>query len=363
MFINSSHKHITERSRLRDSNMELLRLISMVMIVLYHFMRHGIFNPDKTDFSVWNLPMATSLVVIGFIYIGVNCFILLSGYYKIRFSWRGLCTLYGMLLFYNIIGTIIGGTWNWTDVICCFSHCPWWFMGCYVILYILSPLLNRSMENLSKREWHLMVGLLTIINVYFGYFQQDTWSNVNGYNVMHFIYMYYVGAYLKNVVCIRDLRPKRNFFLSGFLLLALLWGVLTVVWRFHSLPLWVGDYYNNPVLIAEAVCFFLYFTTLRFHSKVINYLAASSVAAYLLQDHSGIGWSHQGLYASVLTLSQWCLERSHFLCVLLLLVVLSVTFVAIAALFDKVRLFLFSVISRCLGKLSDRHFSHFPKCR
>ena len=71
----------------RDSNIELLRVVSMVMIVFYHFMaRLSELNSAGNTQTIVN-----SLIPV--VHIGVICFVLISGYWGIKFSIKGFLSL------------------------------------------------------------------------------------------------------------------------------------------------------------------------------------------------------------------------------------------------------------------------------
>ena len=48
-----------------------------------------------------------------------------------------------------------------------------------------------------------------------------------------------------------------------------------------DIPFWKAYYYNNPLLIAGSIGFFLFMLTFHFHSNVVNRIAASSIGMYL----------------------------------------------------------------------------------
>lgn len=78
----------------RDSNLELLRIVAMSMIVIYHIFVHGIspvYVGSHSILTVWYVP---------FIF-GVNLFILISGYYGIRLSWKSFLSLMWIIVFYS----------------------------------------------------------------------------------------------------------------------------------------------------------------------------------------------------------------------------------------------------------------------
>ena len=65
------------KSKVRDSNYELLRIVSMFLIVLYHTIFHG--NVLKNTTGVLNFTF-TCITILTFIH--VNCFIIIMGYYQ-----------------------------------------------------------------------------------------------------------------------------------------------------------------------------------------------------------------------------------------------------------------------------------------
>lgn len=102
---------ITIINKERESNFELLRIVAMVLIVLHHFSVHSNFVYET---SVWSF----NHLFIQFIYfggkVGVDCFVLISGYFLImqRFKlkkWFAYYVLCGfiVLLFCCIVKVCI----------------------------------------------------------------------------------------------------------------------------------------------------------------------------------------------------------------------------------------------------------------
>lgn len=67
--------------KVRDSSLELLRIISMVLIIMHHYALHGGFNLNV-------LPFGANKVFIEFLMVGgklgVNCFIMITGYFMVN---------------------------------------------------------------------------------------------------------------------------------------------------------------------------------------------------------------------------------------------------------------------------------------
>ena len=66
----------------RQSNMELLRIFSMLCIVVYHIFLFGLdaHHPEEPLYKSLQIPF----------HVGVPIFVMISGYFGIRFSLRGL---------------------------------------------------------------------------------------------------------------------------------------------------------------------------------------------------------------------------------------------------------------------------------
>ena len=89
----------------RDSNIELLRLVCMFFIVCHHFCVHAVF-PETLDSDVpLSQGVVLSTIIEGFLFIGVNCFVLISGYYGVKLKKKSLlnlwltCAVYGLVIY------------------------------------------------------------------------------------------------------------------------------------------------------------------------------------------------------------------------------------------------------------------------
>ena len=89
----------------RQSNIELLRIIAMMFIILYHIAFHGnwddgsIFWPDEITFNVLFLQS-----ILPFGKIGVNIFVLISGYFlinSVKDTWPKIVKLWLEIILFN----------------------------------------------------------------------------------------------------------------------------------------------------------------------------------------------------------------------------------------------------------------------
>ena len=90
---------------LRKSNFEVMRLMCMLFIVIYHVFIHVVIP------TAGNERIYAALITI--FHIGVLDFVMISGYFGIKHSWKSFSKLYGYTAFYSLLGvickTILGG--------------------------------------------------------------------------------------------------------------------------------------------------------------------------------------------------------------------------------------------------------------
>ena len=87
----------------KNGNIEILRIVSMIMILILHFFYHGnILNemPKKI-----NLLCVSTISVEVLCIVAVNIFILISGYFlcKSKFDINKIIKLYGEIFVYSLI--------------------------------------------------------------------------------------------------------------------------------------------------------------------------------------------------------------------------------------------------------------------
>ena len=139
----------------RDSNIELLRIVCMIMILNLH----AFFIPASLTWNTLSLANVITIFSESLSICAVNTFILISGYYSIKWKWRGFFSLifqvyffifliYGLLLVCDVV------EFNWGDFFQK-SNCirySYWFVTSYVVLYVLSPLLNTFVDNSTRKQ-------------------------------------------------------------------------------------------------------------------------------------------------------------------------------------------------------------------
>lgn len=263
----------------RSSNLELLRIIAMVMIVTLHIITQGglIFsiNPLSLSYAVMELFQAIS-------YVSVNCYVLISGYFLInsKFKFRRLFKVWFQVWFYSISIYIIllllnKVSFDLKEIIKItfpLTFGQYWFATVYIILYICFPVLNIAIKSMSKIQNMLSIFIMIIL------FSISPIKNSigvkDGYSLYWFICLYFVGAYIRLYY-----KPKYKYkkYLAGFILATMIdyFLAMSAVWitvKLFGVARGMSYFlaYNWFGTFIASVCLFVAILNIRIKSYKLN---------------------------------------------------------------------------------------------
>lgn len=299
------------KTKTRQSNFELMRIVSMFMIVVWHF----IYNTGFMETTTGSLHFL--LVFIWFIFIvHVNSFIILTGYFQCdkKIKVRKLIELNNSAWFYKVLFLIIFLVFGIVELnnveimklaspITLFNQ--YWFLSIYILLYMLSPFLNNLVNVLTKQQYHKMLIILFIVTSILPTISgQLVYDNELGHSIISFVLLYFIGAYLKKYPLKENYYFKklttssiRVMFLFLFFFLAFVNGLLylfaeqmivqdnSIVKEIGNIIILMRTGFDNPIVIIQSVCFFIYFSNLNIKSKVVNFISGCSFGVYLIHDN------------------------------------------------------------------------------
>ena len=129
----------TNQRTLRSSNIELLRIVAMFCIIFYHQMYFFVEKLSGNDSFLHSLEVP--------FHVGVILFVLISGYFGIRASFKGLINLLLPVAFYYCIGGVIVSYFtrdfsSLPSTLLFVTNSPYWYVQIYLYLFLLSPLMN-----------------------------------------------------------------------------------------------------------------------------------------------------------------------------------------------------------------------------
>lgn len=345
----------------RYSNFELLRIVAMILVLIVHVL---ICLPRPTTAFV----IAEPFKAISFYFtdaisiICVNVFILISGWFGINLRLQRLCILLFQVFFFAIIIWAVlvviepskyMNLQNLTTVLM-LNGSDYWFIKSYLGLYFLSPILNVFVENVDQKYYRNILILLYIFQTIYGWFSIDGASWIaGGYSAFSFICLYLLGRYLKkygdtiNVgryfrICSLSKGNLLLLFSSIVFLLTFLAYTVTYL----GIPIEGRLFtYTNPLVILESIVLVLLFSKIKFKSSIINRIAFSCLAIYLLHGNELTLRPYYGKW-----IAQWysCETTTNFVMRTFFLI-FAVFIMAISL--DQIRLVLSKIIfskSKCI---------------
>lgn len=263
----------------RDSNMELCRIVAMSMICIFHFFDHGIDEATKNAHLL--LINLHNLLVYG-----SNIYFLISGYFLIKLSPRKLINFISIIFIFgliNYIALIFTGQHIHVNVFYILffpiSKSPYWFLQVYLLLMILSPLLNKGLDGLDIKSLRLQVAILSATVVYCCWIGDNISGNQH-ISLLRGIYYYILGYWLRHdQIIINKLST-----ISIICIIIISCFALYVLYNMKNDfdLLWYN--YNSPLVIITGVSIFILFIKNKFKNHVINFIAGASLYVYMMQD-------------------------------------------------------------------------------
>lgn len=174
----------SKHTKVRESNLEPLRIVSMLMIIFHHYIMHGIILPcERNSDLAQSINFSDYEAILKSVnfggYFGVNCFVLISGYFVIKreATFRQILILWGQVVFYTAVFffvtiyvcdsyrnllPIIG----YSSVFALFFG-KYWFDTTYVALCLISTYLNFLLTHLSEKDFRKFLFILFLTSFWY----------------------------------------------------------------------------------------------------------------------------------------------------------------------------------------------------
>ncbi len=272
----------------RLSNFELLRIIAMLMIVWGHCNYYALGAVTPTDVVSNPANSFIRIFMEQLCVIGVNVFVLISGWFGIRATFKGACSLLFQVCFYGVIILGIALAFHLPiplvpSLKVFFFGAAYWFVPAYLLLYILSPILNSFIENSTQKDVLAVLVPFFLMEFCLGWFT-DTENFAGGYTTLCFIGLYLLARYIRRYSkVIVNLSALSDFGL--YLLLTIIPTILAFI-GLEYLGNTIGAIrYCTPFVIGASIFFLLAFNRFGVNSCIINRLGGGTFSIYLIHQH------------------------------------------------------------------------------
>ncbi len=286
---NNLESRVAILNKPRSSNLELYRIICMLMIVAHHYVvNSGVRAADGPMMADPTSMNSIFLLLFGaWGKTGINCFLMITGYFMCtsKITLRKFLKLMGQIYLYKLllypillvaeyetlspvrIVKVLMPTWGLSDN----------FTGCFIAFWLTIPFLNILVQNMTKRQHELL--LLLLLGMYTMLGSIPSFKVTLNY-VTWFGIIYFIASYIRMYP--HPLFNHKRLWGYTTLIIVIL-AMLSVYWLNYR---FVADS-NKIFAVAVAVCSFLWFKNMNIrYSKIINAFGAGTFGVLLIHANS-----------------------------------------------------------------------------
>ena len=329
----------------RNSSIELLRIIAMFMILMHHFIVHNGYDisqlplgPEKIFFQ---LIMAGGGKVGVVIFFSISAWFFLDREQAIKSNLKRVWIMERELLFWSLMLLAFYLVFDRADLgaklmvksVMPLSMDLWWYATAYAIFLALLPFLSKGLKALG-REYHL--ALAATMLVIWGLTSFIPGMVRISDSFFAFIYLFILISAYKWYL--RPLSTKQIWALTlagaGFVLFYTAVSIILGLFGINKGIFITRDWKLPMVMIGFGM--FLLFDRVTFHSRIINRIAQSAFAVYLITDYAA---SEKLLWVQLFNLQDLLQQPLAILRILGILLAIYV----VCTLLDFIRQALFAI--------------------
>lgn len=328
----------------RKSSYELLRIISMFLIIAWHYAttfsmkEGGVLATGLTGYHVF------ALIIGSWGQLGVDLFVILGIFFMSkgnRFKSKKMICIILETSFYALLWFVIS-TYCFNisvslgelirQILGAFTGTHW-FITAYLLLYLFHPVLNTIIEKLDNKQLIQITVLLTLC----GSIYKTIYTKAPVCDFLFFVNIYFLINCIERTNIKGTLvKSKKLAFISllsltGINLLILVMGEVTKSDLIKEHSIYLNHRGSVLVLIVAVLIFYAIKESDSFQSNIVNIIASTSLGVYL--SHQGISqdvWKHLFIDDSLIGMEA-CLHMLYsifiiFICCIIIDLIRQYTF-------------------------------------
>ncbi|MCQ2065775.1 MAG: acyltransferase family protein [Bacteroidaceae bacterium] len=351
----------------RQSNFEILRIVSMLAVVAAHYISWGTSQyggPVKVCFLNGGINSYVYPFLESFASIGVPCFVMITGYFisgsrVLRFD--RILKVWVQTLFYSVAMVLVSSMFIDVcpkDILMSFAPIgsnQYWFVTKYVALILLAPVLFVITDTVSKKGMQAILAILAFLTVTVtcGIPYGNKFFDDSPFSVAVFVLYFFIAAYIRKYdVPAVVVKYSAWIFMAGIMCQGL-GGVGMNLYLKPETYVYGGFSTGyNAFTVVPATALFIWFRNHSFKNSRLTELACRfapyTFAAYLIHDNR---YFRQVLWRIIFNPGE-CWQSPKWT---LYAVAVPVVIVLVAGIIDMLRERLFSVcgVDRLVRKIGN----------
>lgn len=279
----------------RETNLEYLRIICMIMIVAGHSITHSVHADIPRSFN----GMIAIILTQG-ARIEVNIFVMITGYFSVgkTVHWIKIRRQYLQIWIYSVfitgivfaLGEVSLGFKTVISVLVPVSSSQYWFATCYILLLLINPCLQICIEKLSEKQ-------LRTILITFGIFwciMPTLLVGAPGYSEFGWLaYIYLLAAYIR--IYPLSIMSKIKIWHGIIIFLSIctlaigtyFYGYSSMFLRNNAIYLY-AEMNRIPAVVCAVILFLGFKNWNCKYSEFVNKVAMCTFGVYLFHDNPQI---------------------------------------------------------------------------
>lgn len=156
----------------------------------------------------------------------------------------------------------------------------YWFVTAYIFLLLLSPLLNKFIKSLTKKQHFLILLISLTITVFFPYINYlitKKFIEIPFFNeIIWFTELYFFTSYIK----LHNIKIDKFFIILPLVLGIIIKSLFIVYCTTREIYM-----VNSLGNIIVSISLFLLFKEIKFKSKIINTISSTMFGVYLIHEN------------------------------------------------------------------------------
>ncbi len=314
--------------REKNYGIEWLRILSMYMVAVLHTLgQGGILSSFQQGTLEYNIAWFLETSAYG----AVDCFALISGYvgWHSHFSYRKGLRIWLQTFFYTIGITVLFAIFmpeavakeQWLGAFFPIMQKQYWYMTAYSGLFVLIPILNRAIAELSKKDLlRICLAIFVVFSLLPTVFNVTVFGLGGGYSVIWLMLLYILGGFWGRVgksgttshgdrasdpkgprspVPMACPVPVTALTRLLAILIYLFCTAISFYLKLSGFSQYVS--YTSPTILLGSCSLFFLFSSLKcgkISRKIAAFLAPSALSVYLIHVNPLV-WNHIMLYFAV----------------------------------------------------------------
>lgn len=307
-------------TKARESNFELLRILSMFMIVIWHIGTHGIANYVELSDFISGYTELLYYFIRSLSVVAVSVYVMISGYFlsQSKFKISRLIRFFFEVSFFSIViyllnlfmGNIDFSILLLVDSLLSIFSNEYWFVTVYFVMYALSPFMNQLIDHMHQKMHFNLLLVLFMFFCIWQFIEKIEVLGVNGgFGLVYFLFLYFLGSYINKYKFITKKITAKTYLIL-YITIAVLNTLIFIYGTNYNPELFIFKHitrlysYNSPLVLLMSYCIFQFFNNIKIQSSLINLTSKYVFGIYLIHDNPLIReilWKRVGIVEDVIS--------------------------------------------------------------